>query len=278
VASSSKYILSRLFIAVPELQISERLLRLLHRDGLVTNNDIKDAHNLIAKSKKYAGLASSMRGKTLVQRLMVVAPEIMSVATVDFLRRYDLIDVELGNALRIGFRAAKVFQPGRVTQATAMERWAALGQVVFSADMINLLRDIDNARFARLKDLALDREERAQINALIGVSIRRAQVLRSLLSTGKISAETLKAMKNANTAWDIITLFADGLLSDRMLKNAIRAGVISPEKYDLIRSLERLGLNVWKKVTKALEYDSFTARALLISEGVLSPELITALL
>jgi hypothetical protein len=69
----------------------------------------------------------------------------------------------------------------------------------------------------------------------------------------------------------------EGILSDRLLKDAIRVGAISAERYELIRSLEKLGLNVWKKGVATVEYDSFAARALLMSEGILSPEMITAL-
>jgi hypothetical protein len=62
-----------------------------------------------------------------------------------------------------------------------------------------------------------------------------------------------------------------------MLKNLVRAGVISPERYELWGHVSDLGLGVWRKVAIGRNYESWAARGLLLSEGVLSPELIKVL-
>lgn len=278
-ADNSRYILSRLFIAAPELQLDKTLLEALKVSGLVTQAEIDTAAKVRQRSKKYAQLASSMRDKTLVQRLMLVVPEIMSVSTIDFLRRYDLVSPTLGNALRVGLRGGKVIASGKVSEGTALQRAAALGSGFLTGNTVNLLRDLDNARIEHLRNVLPDTpENRAALAELLRISIVRGEQLRSVISTGRLSAETLAAARNANTVWGILTVVAEGLLSERFLRDAVRAGAISPERYDLILALNKLGLNVWKKVAAAIEHDSFAARALLISEGILSPELITALL
>ena len=81
-ADQSKYILNRLFIAAPELQVDQALLKILFSQGLVSQDDLDVATKVRQKSTKYAGLAKKMRGKNLVDRLMLVVPEIMSVTTV----------------------------------------------------------------------------------------------------------------------------------------------------------------------------------------------------
>jgi hypothetical protein len=266
----SKYVLSRLFIAVPELQVDELLLRILKREGLINQVDLDVAEKVRSKGHKYAGIAGAMRGKTLVERLMLVVPEIVSSATIDILRRWDLINPTLGNALRVGLRAGKAIEPIRVSEKTILERWSAAGRAVLSFDSINLLRDIDNARIAEMEDGAARREA-------LRISILRGNILRSILSTGRLSAETIAAASNANKAWGVLTVVFEGILSDRLLRDAIRVGAISQERYELISALSKLGLNLWKKGVKTMDVNSLEARMLLMSEGILSPEMINAL-
>lgn len=269
-ADWSKDILSRLFIAVPELQIDQTLLNLLKREGLISQDQIDTANKVRSKSNKYSRIAGDMRGKDLIGRIMLIVPEIMSSATIDILRRWELIDPTMGNALRIGLRAGKLINPGRISDKTALERWAAAGKAVLSFDTINLLRDLDNARISGIADPT-------ERNEALRLSILRGNILRSVLSTGRLSAETLAAATTANGAWGVITVVFEGLLSERFLRDAIRVGAISQERYELISALSKLGLNLWKKGVKTLDSNSLEARMLLMSEGILSPEMITAL-
>lgn len=269
-ADWSKDILSRLFIAVPELQIDQTLLNLLKREGLISQDQIDTANKVRSKSNKYSRIAGDMRGKDLIGRIMLIVPEIMSSATIDILRRWELIDPTMGNALRIGLRAGKLINPGRISDKTALERWAAAGKAVLSFDTINLLRDLDNARISGIADPT-------ERNEALRLSILRGNILRSVLSTGRLSAETIAAATTANGAWGVITVVFEGLLSERFLRDAIRVGAISQERYELISALSKLGLNLWKKGVKTLDSNSLEARMLLMSEGILSPEMITAL-
>jgi hypothetical protein len=274
-ADQSRYILSRLFIAIPELQVDEALLKILASQGLVSQQDITDARNVRAKSKRYAELARRMRNKSVIERIMLVAPEIMSVATIDLLRRWGLISATLGNALRVGLRGGKALAAGQVAEATALERWAALGRAALTADTVNLLRDLDNIRIQRLRESeGLSGQD---LQDKIQQSIDRGQVLRSLISSGRLTAETAAAARNANNVWGILTIVGEGILGETLLKDAIRSGAISGERYELIRALEKLGLNVWKKGVAGIEYESWAARSLLMSEGILSPEMINVL-
>lgn len=268
-AKWDKYILSRLFVAIPELQIDEFFLNQLREEGLVTDEDIYAASQVRGKRNTYANISGKMRGKNLIERIMLIAPELMSSATVDSLRRWGLISPALGNALRVGFRGSKTFAPGKVTEQTMLERWAAAGKSVLSFDMINLLRDLDNARIAELP--AKDRAEALRISVL------RGNILRSVLSSGRLSAETLAAATQANNAWGVLTVVFEGILSDRLLRDAIRVGAISQERFELISTLSKLGLNVWKKGVATIGQDSLEARILLMTEGILSVEMINAL-
>ena len=230
-ADRSRYILSRLFVAVPELQIDDALLRLLFSQGLVSQSDLDIALKVRQKSNKYAAIGRKMRGRNLVDRLMLVVPEVMSVETVNLLRRWNLISPALGNSLRVAFRGGRLLAAGNVSDATAFERWGILGKVVLSNDTINLMRDLDDMRISRIRELAGDDAAAAQrYAAMVAASVERAQVLRSLLSTGRMTADTLARAKELNTIWGVLAIVGEAVLSDTLLKNAIRAGVISQER------------------------------------------------
>jgi len=286
-AGFDKYILSKLFIAIPELRVDEALLSVLSKQGLVTADDLKAAEFVLGISKSYGELAASMRDKTVIQRIMLVAPEIMSVPMIDLLRGWGLISPALGNSLRIGLRAGKVLVPGKLSDVVELDRWLALGSSVLSFHTINLLRNIDEAKINLLRkniaaDSSLDKDEkkaaRAALRDVESLSILRANRMRALLSAGRLSAEAIAAIKDATTVWGVLTIFAETVLSDRLLRDAIRAGAISQKDYDLISALSKLGLNVWKKGVKSIDYDAIQARFLLLSEGILSPEMINALI
>jgi hypothetical protein len=273
-----KYVLSRLFIAIPELQIDTALLNILLREGLVSQDTLNTANRIREKDRKYSKIAEDMRDTNLVERIMILMPEILSFASIDILRRWGLINPALGNALRVGLRAVKATEPGRVSEKTILERWAAAGKTALSFDTINLLRDLDNLRIAQLKNTLPDLpENRDAIKELLRISVLRGNILRSVLSTGRLSAETLAAASKANDIWGVLTVIMQSSLSDRLLRDAIRIGVISQSRYELVVALSRLGVNVWKKGVKSFNSDSFEARMLLLSEGILSPEMITAL-
>jgi hypothetical protein len=149
--------------------------------------------------------------------------------------------------------------------------------------MVSYLRNLDDetivlARDALLKGKTrLSSEDAAVIRGLLIASIRRAQVLRSTISAGRIVRDTVTQARALDSVWDVLGVTFDSLLGRRMLKNLVRAGVISPERYELWGHVSDLGLGVWRKVAIGRNYESWAARGLLLSEGVLSPELIKVL-
>lgn len=278
-----RFIVSKLFLAVPELQLDEALLKRLTDAGIISSDALDLAAQLKRRHKNIHEIALGMRNLTLIERIMLVAPELMSTRTVAFLRGLGLIDVKTGNLLRATLRAKSLINPGSLSDRTVLERFAMLFDTVVSPDLINYIRNLDDARILQMADLLrtgrsrLTHDDATYIRGLIELSITRAQVFRSVLAAGKLSSETLTLARNANGAWDVITVVLEGLLSDQMLHNAVRAGVISAERYNLIQALSRLGIRIWRVTGAATDYDSMVARGLMLSEGVLSLEMIKAL-
>ena len=275
--------------AVPELHFNVDFFEFARKRGIITPDEAAAYVTMatrLRQGQKSMRFVMGMKNQTLLQRIMTIAPEIMSVRTIDWLRSADLITVTQGHALRIALRGAGALLPSPLSYGTIGNRMGQLFGATVSNEMISMIREMDDARINHIRQILLTNAgttrlsgaDAAYIREMAIISIARAQRARSGVAAGRILATTAKSALAANNRWDAVTIALSGILSDEMLKNAIRAGAISPARYDLIRALEVVGLDMWRKGLKAQSYDSWAARALLISEGVLSQEMIDALL
>lgn len=289
-----KTLFNKLLIALPELNFEQDYIELGVERGWITPEQAEMWKKSIRVFKKGRKIGSGLSKGDFLQRIMSIAPEIMSVGTVDFLRRVKIngepiISVTTANALRVAFNGAEVLKPVFTSDAQLLKRIEAVYGALTSQYLVNLLRDLDNAKIAQVRNailrdrngVRLNAEEAAPIKQMLLDSIRRAQSARSLFSTTDILINTVAAAKAQDTVWGSITVVLDRLFGyvdgDRLLKNAIRAGLISENKYALIRSIEQVGMDVWNKVGQARRYESWAARSLILSEGILSANMIKVL-
>lgn len=281
-----EYIFNRMLIAIPDFQLDDDFLAFGRRIGAISATDeaaYLAVADKIARIRKTRALIGKMKGKNLIQTLLILEPEILSVRTVDFLRRANLVSVTEGNALRAALRGANLLVPALSSNATLASRMSALFGSVASQDMVNLIRNLDDARIEELRSLLLGDRTRlstrdaAYIRSLLVDSINRAQRMRAAISLARVGATTYQDLTRARNIWAAVTVLGDSLLSDVVLRNAIRVGIIPRERYVLIRALEQLGLSAWKRGINAFQYESWYARGLMLSEGVLSTEMVEAL-
>lgn len=273
-----RFIISRLFLAAPELTADGGFLRLMLANGLITQDEINVYKKLVRKTK----LVRSLRGKSLIQRLMIISPEIMSVATVDLLRKLGLISIPEGHALRIALRAAHALFPIGPDPSLIVKRLVLMGDSLLSAEVISLIRAMDQANIDEWARVTrgtgrLTHAEALRLEEMVRASIDRAQAMKDIVVLGRNAASTAADAAKADNIWSAITVVGEGILNPEMLQRAARLGVISEYKYDLINALAQLGMNSWRKGIAASNQDNAMARALLVSEGVLSPEMIAAL-
>jgi hypothetical protein len=282
----NRYLFNRLLIAIPDFALDNDFISFGRRTGIISEQEAMAyvaAAKRVRKIGKGISIGKSLRGKSLLQALMVLEPELISVTTIDFLRRSGLISVEEGHGLRAALKAYRILMPEVISDATLFSRLSALLGAVSSNEVVSLIRNLDDARIAELRSILLGSrsrltsEDAATIRAMLEASIERAQKMRSAISLARRGSYTFSDILRITNIWNAITVGAEFLLSEETLKNAIRAGLIPREQYVLISALERLGLSAWKRGTKAFEYESWAARALLLSEGVLSTEMIDAL-
>ncbi len=280
------YLFNRLLLAIPIFQLDPDFISFGRRTGILSEQEAI-AYVAMAKKMKAAGHAvhvgKALRGKNLLQALLILEPEILSVTTIDFLRRANLITVTEGHAFRAALQARKLIVPAIVSDATLAARFSALLGATASNEMINLIRNLDDMRIAEIRNallgtgVRLESEDAAYVRSLLIASIRRAQSMRSALSIARAGAATWKDLARINSVWDAATIVGEFLLSDRLLKDAIRVGIIPPERYIIIRALSDLGLGAWKRGVTAFSHESWAARALMLSEGILSTEMIRVL-
>ncbi len=285
---------NRMFIAIPELEFDEDWVEFGVRNGYLSEEHAKVMRAYMRGGKRISNAAKkAWKADGALARIMAIMPEVMSVQTVDWLRKAGLLDTTTANALRVVFSGARLLEPTFSSEATLLRRVEGVYGALTSSYLVNFIRDLENQQINDVRDMFLARagktpsdrltpEEAAVIRELLLRSIKRAQAGRSILSTVDIAIETSRLAAKQETVWGVAAIIFDNFFgssenADKMLKNAIRAGIISKDKYELIRSMQKLGGNTWRKIDKASQYDSWIARALLISEGVLSPEMIDTL-
>lgn len=281
-------IFNRLFVIVPEIRLDSVVMDQAIKYGWVSKGDyeayvqtLKQANKVSGKVNKYKKLVT---GNTLIQKIVALAPEIMSSQTIDMLSKLNLVDTQTAHALRLSLKTVGAVKSAAVSEETILLRAAKILSPAASEELVNLIRTIDQAQIEALRKAILQYTgnkrltgaDAADIQERIAQSIAQAERMRGVLRSGKILAQTAEEAARAKGVWDALLVAANGVFSDEMLKAAIKTGVISAQHYDTIRALEKVGLNVWTKSAKAFDYDSFWARAIMVSEGILSPEMVSA--
>lgn len=322
---------NRFVFAIPELTMNDDFMKAGVAMGAITEEQRKFLTKTWAKTRKLDKTARALSEKDLVGRIMTLMPELLSVTTVDFMRRHKLLgeNVAAYNGLRFAFSAAKQLAPVFAPDTTIMARVAAVYGAATSNYLVNFLRDLDDADIAAQRrefllaagkdpgKSRLNSEQAKIIRGKLLASVLKAQRFRSAFSTIDILKTTAKEAAAQRSAWAAATVILEGVLSDQMIKNAIRSKVIPSDMVNLIHRLDQLGiptgkygkeiflqnlkgvpklpgdldtdlvnvfgagrdlfLGIWKKTGKSFEYESWAARSLLISEGVISPEMINFL-
>ncbi|QPX62556.1 MuF-like minor capsid protein [Arthrobacter phage Wollypog] len=285
---------TRIAIAVPEIAWEEDYVEYAVRQGWLGQPEADEWKRRIRAAKKTAKLSRAVyEGNGVLGRIMELMPEIMSVRTIDWLRAFKvngkpLIDNTTGNVLRAMISGGKQLSPIFVSDSTLLARAEALFGALTTSHILNTIRDLDDAQIATIRrrmlislgrdpwNGRLDSENAAIIRQLIEVSVRRTQIARSVVSTGRVLQGTWKEVAAQRDVWSALSIIFDDLFAnenaDKILRNAVRAGVIPQDKYELIRAFGKAGVNLWKKGVHASEYDSWVARTLIVGEGVLSSE------
>lgn len=254
----------RFRLIAPELSYDPKFIAAARKNGWISP---AEAARLTAAAKSLPVPAARLTERELLQRTLTLMPETMSVTSVRFMQKAGLLGARTANLLRGSLAAAGSASPVLPRPEAIMAR---VESVYGPATAARWAESVGHRGAWSAKNLAVE-------------SARAAAAQRSVFGTFAVSA--------------------DGVLSDRMLKNALRAGTLPGQTYDLLHELDRLGklaggakipltdaddfglistggrsaMSVWKRNGTAFRYESWAARAALLSDGALPPEVLDQL-
>lgn len=276
------FLFNRFLIAIPELNFDGDFIEAARKAGIISDEKAAAYKEMASLGRSISGLRK-LRNKTLLQRLLVIAPDILSVTTVNFLRRLDLIDVQTAHVLRIAMRGAQALLPNQVSEETLFYRLRKIAGSAMYNDLVDLFRNMDQKRidayatYLRGSKGRLDSNEAKLIRDMERRSVQMAERARGALIAARSLTQIRLEAQAASSVWGAVTVVGQGLLSEEVLLAAVRLGLIPAARFNLIRALEKYGVDAWRKGVTAFSHSGWQARALLISEGVLSYEMVDAL-
>lgn len=243
-----RIILSKLFVAVPELSVDFDFLEALRETRTITTEEFRKYR----ASQAFAGrLNRKMRNQSLLGRIGAVAPELFSVQAVNLLRQYGLIDVQSARALRLVIRGTGVV--GKFDRLNSYERIARLLELGISHEMVNLA------------------EAQGRLTK------QEARYLRGYITGGRHIQESLPDLLRAKSWASRLLLFADTLVDAEFVNALVRVGLITPQVAANFNGFIALSKKEWRVFSSARAGEGFRQRMILMLTGSLNDEFVDLL-
>lgn len=245
--------IDHLFIAVPELAFKVDGLRRLLESGAISQGEyerIVATRQAWKKSGKIVDAA--IDGKGVIGRLLAVAPELISVQSVNILRTMGAISESQGHALRLAVRSLSAASRGGLPSNKAQ---------IFS-------------RLGRLVGVNVSHERIDMWRSMGLISATEAERWRGYLNTGTLLNESLAKAKRSKSLLDALLLMGTIPVDKTMINNLIQAGIITPRVGRVYKSVIDLGVKQWKVFEGAKSAEGYRTRLLLVLTGSLNRELL----
>lgn len=290
-ARRDRFALGALFIAIPELRFDLGFLGRLLESRFISDEERAFVAQLESEARRASKTVRKMRGKSVLERLVIVAPEILSVTTVNILRQTNLISVEEAQKARVLARALAAALPNasRPTTTQLLGRMFGAAGSVVSTDAIDILRRVSDQDYENLKASILRgnvipgqerrltkaekeylAEFRAQSDALIAAG-------RQVVAAKGIIARSIIAAKGADSVLQAVFLILPEVISERVLRGAVALGVMSPRQAIILREIIAYGPVAWRAGLAAKRGTGFEQRVLMGMYGALTQELLDSL-
>jgi hypothetical protein len=245
--------LSRLFIAVPELSYNGDLIDLLEKQHLISHEQA-DRMRIQKRIDRKAGKVVNkwLSGTGLINRLLAVAPELISVEMINLLRATDLLTLRQGHALRLALDAVGALTKGGMpnTKIQIFRRLMRLGGVGASSEAVSLLRSMGL------------------------ISAAEAEAWRGLLTGGAVFKESLASAKRAKTLMDALMILGEIPINHDLIRAMVQIGFLPASVGRVYHSLIDLGVKEWKVFTGSGAAEGFRRRLLLMLTGSMNAELL----
>ncbi len=269
--------IDRLFIAVPELTFNVNFVQALADSGYLSTRQLGQISDTRRAYKKGGKVLDALSGGSIVDRLMAVAPELLSIEMVDILRGVNreqvririegekhtrirkmipLITETQGHALRIAIRTLSASTRGGLPtdKAQVFTRLSRIAGVQFSNERIDMWRSMGL------------------------ISAQEATRWRGYLVSGTVIKESLVKAVRAKSLLDALAVIGELPINKSLIAGMVQSGIITPRLGLIYNSMVDLGIKEWKVFQGVRAADGYQKRLMLILSGSFNAQLLDYLL
>lgn len=240
--------LTRLFFAVPEMLFDEAVTSYLTKNGFITKEGREYLDSVTKDKRRVERVLRKTKGQSVFTRLLSVAPELVTINTVNLLRRFNYLDETQGHILRMAIRGIGAVSGTELTTKDVIRRAGKIFDITISEEMIGLLRSIDM------------------------VTVEEANSLRIALASGDavatFGARALRAKKLA----DWLLLAGSTLVDQNALRAMKLSGVINVRTANALIEAAKYGKAQWTVWEGSKRADGLAARMAYMISGSFSWE------
>jgi hypothetical protein len=251
--ASRKTVVSHLFIAVPELTWDIGYIDALERLQLI-GSEQADQLRLNRRALRRAGHSVSrvLSHEGLIQRLMAVGPELITIDTVNLFRAAGLLSVTEGHALRIAVDTLNASFRGGLP-ADSSQIFSRLLRVVGA--------NVSYERIALWQSMGL-------------IDSQEAQRWRGYIKAGTIVKESIVKASRAKSLLDAMLVIGEIPISRDTIDVLVKVGILTPRLGRVYNSVIALGVKEWKVFSGARAAEGWRRRALLVLTGSMNAQLL----
>lgn len=240
---------ARMFVAVPELALEDTFLEYLVSKGFITEDAQAQWAAAVASRRRYLVLKGKLRGKNLIERLLVIAPELISRNTIDLFKKFKLIEPVQADILNLVLRTGRLGAGG--IPVSKQQLWNRIRKTFGSAYGNDVLRLLVDGKL---------------------MSLHEAEKIRTAFVIGGVSKETLQNILHAKKWSEILQMIGSGLVDARVINALRRSGVIDNRTADSLLETLKYARAEWTVFQGAKRADGLAARMAYVVSGSLSHE------
>lgn len=241
-----------LFVAVPDLLLEDAFLDYLHREGYITNAGLETIRRVRQSQSWVAMIKRKTRNKPLMGRLLAIAPEVINRKLIGLLEHLGKIDKEQAAVFRVWM--------GVVERSGGKAPKGTIQQVAHRARKMFGFGFVDD-----LLSLMVVTEQ---------IEAKEAAFIRAELLAGRVTLETIAAVRNAKGWLDMLALTGSGLVDKRMLDAMRLAGLIDSRTALAFLTALSYGKAQWTVFEGAKKAEGLAARMAYMLTGSFSFEML----
>lgn len=254
-ADDENWIVSLMFIAMPDLGKRKDVFELLQQAGLITPREAKRLNDLLIQYGRTKRIVRGIGNQKYIDIITAVVPEILTPDTVNFFRLMGIINKTEAQSLRIFVRTLNAIgPPSRLTKEEALKALVRVAGVAAGFESVDLAAGLGF------------------------LTPEQANKYRALITAKNTLINAVKQYKRGNTVLSSLIFARDAVFSNSTIRVMELSGLIDAGTAANLRDLLRLGRTAWRQIGNAINTKGIEARMLVGAQGIVNQELINVLL